>query len=829
MCSRFLADTRIAAQLTTPTGRCALYLEDVYIHRSKVESAVRELADDYLGHGGTTGRWVSIAGDAGHGKTSLLWYLTQEFRGLCSRTFAVQALQLSAGELDDLCGSLPAKVPFIVLLDTLDLLVGVDDAALGARINQIRARGGFLVTACRRQELQSLAHHVRSDHALDLGRYTPDEAHAAIERYVRTSYHAWPEARKQAQINHVRELLDERRRIQDLSFEPLILRMIFEAYVPDDIPTDINTQKVYDRFWEERVIADRVLKTSEEGYARGAVCKLLAAYLYFDAPAHSERLSLDQFLALCSPMILSHPLAMIEGLISTGVLRWWQMKTSVGFFHQTFLEYVAAKHILELSDHTLRQRRVDRLLADVEDSNLFRIPVLKQLMIQGSVADPRLFQDLCAAVAEINTPVSIRLALEVLGKAHEVSPLDSLVREWSAREPGLFRAVALECVRHYPASRVDLAFEILRPHLDAGTIGEMCSACEAFFAPMAPEKTLAFLLESWRLRRHIFRGREDGLKSALVSTFKAGELLALAGLAEVFPALTVGIQAGALDDLAGAWMPENAIAASSFLSQIYDGVVSFESNEPRTAYARAVESLQHVSPPEVRALAQTLRNRAGDSPDLRTRMLLAQIIGIAGPGASEIEEALLDLRGSDHIRRLSAVELLHQTAKANDSVMERLLALPVGPQISPEAINAIFRVASGSRNPEPMLAALDRWTPTERGAGTAYRVLLENAARTDPGRTLAWLKAHIGVSQSSARKRQILVGFQILAENAADSMTPEDVRRFFKWGFVSPDATDEMKRVFANTAGLISKINPALAQEILEQILGSRRRDLTMA
>ena len=241
-------------------------------------------------------------------------------------------------------------------------------------------------------------------------------------------------------------------------------------------------------------------------------------------------------------MSLSHPLAMIEGLISSGVLRWWQMKTSVGFFHQTFLEYVAAKHILELSDHTLRQRRVDRLLADVEDANLFRIPVLKQLMIQGSVADPRLFQDLCAAVAEINTPVSIRLALEVLGKAHEVVPLDSLVREWSAREPGLFRAVALECVRHYPASRVDLAFEILRPHLDAGTIGEMCSACEAFFAPMAPEKTLAFLLESWRLRRDVFRGREDGLKSALVSILKAGECLALEGLAEVFPALGAGVQ-----------------------------------------------------------------------------------------------------------------------------------------------------------------------------------------------------------------------------------------------------------------------------------------------
>jgi hypothetical protein len=829
LCSRFLADTRIAAQLTTPTGRCALYLEDVYIHRGKVESAVRELADDYLAHSGTTGRWLSITGDAGHGKTSLLWYLTQEFRRLCSRTFPVQALQLSAGELDDICASFPARVPFIVVLDTLDLLVGIDDAALGALINQIRARGGLLVTACRRQELQLLAQHVRSDHTLELGRYAPDEAHAAIERFVRTSYSTWPEARKQAQISHVRELLDERRRIQDLSFEPLILRMIFEAYVPDDIPVDVNTQKVYDRFWEERVIADRVLKTPEDAYTRVTLCKGLAAYLYFDAPAHSERVSVDEILALCAPMGLLSPAATIEGLISSGVLRWWQMKTSVGFFHQTFLEYVAARHTLELRDHALRQRRVDRLLADVEEANLFRIPVLKQLMIQASVGDPRLFQDLCAAVVEINSPVSIRLALEVLGKASDIAPLDSLVRERSAREPTMFRGVALEVVRHYPAARVDLAFEILRPHLDAETIGETCSACEAFFAPMAPEKTLAFLLESWRLRRGIFRDREGSLKSALVEAFRAGGRSALEGLGEVFSALSAGVQAGLLDDLAEAWMPENASGASSFLAQIYDGVASSQSNEPRSAYVRAVASLQRVGPAHACTLARTLRDHVGDSLDLKTRTLLAEIIGIAGPSAFELEEALSDLLGSDHIRRLSAAEMLREAVKTNDPLMERLLALPTEPELSPEAINAIYWVTSGSRNPERMLAVLDRWTPTERGAGGAYRLLLQSAAKAGPGRTLAWLKAHMEASQSPSRKRQVLVGLQILAENAATSISPDDVRQFFKWGFLSPDATDEMKRVFANTAGLIAKIDAGLAQEILEKIFRSRNRDLTIA
>jgi hypothetical protein len=829
LCSSFLADSRIAAHLTTPTGQSAIYLDDVYIHRDKAETAVRELAADYLSHSGTIGRWVSIAGDAGHGKTSLLWYLTQEFRNLCPRTFPVQALQLSAGELGDICASFPEKVPFLVVLDTLDLLVGVDDAALGALINRTRARGGLLITACRRQELQALARYVRSDQTLELGRYSADEAHAAIERYVRTSYDTWPEARKQAQISHVRNLLDERRRIQDLSFEPLILRMIFEAYVPEDIPTDVNTQKVYDRFWEERVVADRVLKTPEDAYARATLCKAIAAHLYFDALAQSERVSMEELPSLCEPIGLIHPSVTIEGLISSGVLRWWQMKTSVGFFHQTFLEYVAARHILELRDHALRRRRVERLLADVEETNLFRIPVLKQLIIQASIADPQLFQDLCSAVVEIDSPVSVRLALEVLGKAPDIAPLYSLVREWSAREPTLFRAVALEVVRHYPASRVDVAFEILRPLLDTETIGEICSACEMSFAPMVPEKTVAFMLESWKQRREMFREREGDMKSALVATFKAGGQSAPEGLFEVFPDLSAGVQAGLLSDLAEAWTPDNASAASPFLAQIYDTVASSQSNEPRSAYVRAVDSLQQISPADTCTLAQVLRDRVGDSAELKTRTLLAKVIGIAGPCASEVEEGLRDLLGADHVRRLSASELLHHAVRTNDSLMERLLALPTGPELSAEAINAIYWVASGSRSPERMLAVLDRWVPTERGSGGPYRVILESAAKAGPERAMAWLKAHVDASQSTWRKRQILVGFQILAENATTSISPEDVRQFFKWGFLSPAANDETKRVFASTTGLVVRIDPPLALEILGKVLRSRNHDVTTA
>jgi hypothetical protein len=334
---------------------------------------------------------------------------------------------------------------------------------------------------------------VRSDSVLELNRFDPAEAKAAIEGYVGACYGQWPEHRKALQVQHVWELLEQRRRIQDLSFEPLILRMLFEVYFPEDIPRDINTQKVYDRFWTDRVMSDRSFSDPAIGRDRGRVCQILAAHLYFGTDAHSEQVSTESLVVLCAEVGIQRPQVLLEGLVSSGVLRWWHLRASVGFFHQTFLEYAAAKQLLELADPDLRRKRVDELLMDVERSNLFRVPVLKQLVIQASAGDRSLFEHLCAQLPEVNTPLAARLAVEVLGKADDAGRLDALVRAWGGREPELFRSVVPEIVRHYPASRIDIAFDLLKPHLESESAGEIYYVCEEFFAPMAPAKTLTFL------------------------------------------------------------------------------------------------------------------------------------------------------------------------------------------------------------------------------------------------------------------------------------------------------------------------------------------------
>ena len=161
--------------------------------------------------------------------------------------------------------------------------------------------------------------------------------------------------------------------------------------------------------------------------------------------------------------------------------------------------------------------------------------------------------------------------------------------------------------------------------------------------------------------------------------------------------------------------------------------------------------------------------------------------------------------------------------------MESLLALPSNKKVSDEGINAIYSVASGSRDPNQMLDVLDRWEPTERGAGSAFRILMESVAKVDPSRTLEWLKARTPAATTADRLRQILVGFQVVAQYGTSAVTAEDVRLFYQLGFLSKNATDEIKRVFAGAAGWAAEVDAALGREIYRRIFKSRNKSFINA
>lgn len=342
---------------------------------------------------------------------------------------------------------------------------------------------------------------------------------------------------------------------------------------------------------------------------------------------------------------------------------------------------------------------------------------------------------------------------------------------------------------------------------------------------MAPRVTLRFLEERWRTTPKAFSGFEANLKSALVAVFQSGETAALDALAEILPSFSVGVQTGALDDLGALWTQENGSAGATFLGKMFSHVVTPESNESRAAFVKAFDSLHVVSPGEADALVKTLQSRFGAPRDTKIAFLLARLIGIADPDPTVLETALNELFSANHEERLRASYLLREAAKTKPEIVDALLALPADRQIKEEGIHVIYSVASGSQDANRLLAVLDRWDPTERGAGTAFRVIMESAAQADPARMLEWLKTRVPLAKTAARRRQILVGFQVIVEYGTSAVSLEDARLFYQLGFSNADATDEMKRVFAGASGWVAEIDAALGREVFRRVFRSRKRE----
>jgi hypothetical protein len=156
--------------------------------------------------------------------------------------------------------------------------------------------------------------------------------------------------------------------------------------------------------------------------------------------------------------------------------------------------------------------------------------------------------------------------------------------------------------------------------------------------------------------------------------------------------------------------------------------------------------------------------------------------------------------------------------------MDRLISLPQESEPPEETLSVIATVASGSPDAAKVLAVLERWDLTERGSGAAFRLLMVNAAKADPSRTLDWLKRRMPLAKDDFHRRQILVGFQVVAENAVQIVSKEDAHLFWEFGFLSPTSTDEMKRVIAAAAGWMAEIDEAMGRDVFRCIFKTKNR-----
>ena len=279
-----LADMTASAcdRVGTLASNRALTLSDVYVPR-RVET---ELLDRL-----TAPSLTAVVGEAGYGKTALMWNLHRSADTVGVTSFLVPATALlrgpdasdggdtvTIGDLEDALTAVRRRRRRPALLvDTLDLLT--HSPAARYAVDQVLGFAGRLsvpvVVACRPAEALWLGLRDYEDDDTDDDEpaapsfgprlrtitLTPfqtdgerDEIGDAIEAYTRTCY---PRRMRDAVAETLKNATIHGRALREVVSNPLSLRVLFELYAPDAPQPDVDNLALNDRLWQWRVVTDR--------------------------------------------------------------------------------------------------------------------------------------------------------------------------------------------------------------------------------------------------------------------------------------------------------------------------------------------------------------------------------------------------------------------------------------------------------------------------------------------------------------------------------------------------------------------------------------------
>ncbi|URN03442.1 hypothetical protein LUW74_08875 [Actinomadura madurae] len=447
MCEGFASE--LDQTFEAADGRATRYSTGLYVPR--------RLQGDLLAR--VTGRaWrTKIVGEAGYGKSSLLWGLHKELTG-AFRPLLVNAAWLRAepgldpvldGEV--LVRAVEALAAAgerpVLLLDTVDLLLHeqheIDRA--NAMLNAAVDAGARAVVSCREQE----------SHALDprfdqvrLGAYDEDELHDVIERHVEAFCPDAPPKPIGAKVALMMRMASRGLSMAEVCRHPLLLRLLFEAYEGTFPDEEVNSLDVLGAYFDNKIRRDRNWRTDPvrgRGGDMGDACACIAIGLFSSGSVESpyEELSsrARDVAAAWDGCAVTDLDAAFDVLLSRSVLL-KDERGHVRFRHQLLFEYVAARALLARG----RDGELRRLQGIVQDRplDLYVGAVFEQALIYGWHAHPALRRHVSAALDALAASGQVNLQSMALVVAAHHPDVDADV-------PGLLARAGTEVVRRFVA------------------------------------------------------------------------------------------------------------------------------------------------------------------------------------------------------------------------------------------------------------------------------------------------------------------------------------------------------------------------------------------
>ncbi|MGV9246024.1 TIR domain-containing protein [Streptomyces sp. NPDC003710] len=440
-----------------PLGHDLLLSHGLYVQRTIEKEVIAALE----GPGCT-----AVVGEAGYGKTSLVWSIHRRFAEQGQRPLFIRASSLLSGLHETRHGGSSARrrgvlAPEVVLraveqaarrepatvllVDTVDLLMHSDDAcALVADLVRTADRLALpTLLTCRPVEAQRLT-TAAARAGVDvrtrvLASYDAREWPEAVRSYARGFYDGLDgTASTEEVVDRVTNAASLGRALREVCANPFALRLLFELYAPAVPEEDVDTPHLYDRFWKRRVVSDqRAWRTSTalpsadlSAHARAAARLILASSRLDVRRAVLEDGIEAQLARTRGSAVPDGPdvPSAVEALRSRGVLSIREQTGYLWFFHQTFFEHAAARGVLACGSSAVDDlmRRVARDPADLYFGEVAgevllmagRLPEAGGETFSKDRADAALADWLAA-----DDPALLGMGLRVYAKLKEPGPL----------------------------------------------------------------------------------------------------------------------------------------------------------------------------------------------------------------------------------------------------------------------------------------------------------------------------------------------------------------------------------------------------------------------
>lgn len=381
-------------------------LSDVYVERAIEGPLVDYLWDD-------SGAPKLVVGDAGMGKTSLLWSLARkagQFGGL--EPLFISAHMLRELQPESLIPSAERRT--VLLLDTVDLLLHTerDRTHLHLVLAQARMRECKVIMTCRPLEAARIE-GIERDDRLNIDEYDDRELEATLAKHVYRFYAREELLVREEHLHNLQNLVAGHHPMERICRHPLTLRMLFVLYAPGAVPRNIDTASLYSDYWRRRVCLDWRAGSpapSEGALDLSSVTGWVAARMLGEGiaqlPLEQTRYLVDKGRELGHHNLRGE---VVDALVDRGIFVSVD-NASVAFFHQSFLEYSAAWGIVQhipregltlLTDRTISQR--DMLAAAVLEQALVietlrHTPITTLLTALLGQTESPLTREICIAV-----------------------------------------------------------------------------------------------------------------------------------------------------------------------------------------------------------------------------------------------------------------------------------------------------------------------------------------------------------------------------------------------------------------------------------------------